>query len=181
MITVPKIQIALKRKYLNNSIVMAPNVYLWGSFESDFVRVTKSGYGIEYEIKLSKSDFKADFKKSNLKIEGINNDRHVIYSSFKKHEWLLTGKGPTEFYYVFPESLINPNDVPDWAGIVIAREIPPSEYYTQSHVRVHLLRKAKRLNREPLSDMKIKNIYTSCYYRYWTEVEKRNTNQILML
>ena len=51
--------------------------YTW---ESDFLALTKSGYLYEGEVKISKSDFKADFKKkekhnilqeSYAKIEGV--------------------------------------------------------------------------------------------------------------
>jgi hypothetical protein len=181
MITVPKIQIALKRDFNNSSTVMAPNIFLWGVFESDFVRVTKSGYGIEYEIKLSKSDFKADFKKKKLNIVGIGSDRHVIYNSITKHEWLSSGKGPTEFYYVFPEGLIKHEDVPEWAGIIEVYEHISNYYQSGSRMCLKPVRNSKRLNKEKLSTIKLNDIYTSCYYRYWSEVEKRNTNQILML
>lgn len=92
MITVPKIQIALKREYNNTSIVMAPNIFLWSSFESDFVRVTKSGYGIEYEIKLSRSDFKADFKKSNVSFKQWNG-KQAEYVKNSKHDWLIMHHG----------------------------------------------------------------------------------------
>ena len=35
-------------------------------WESDFFAISKSGYAIEVEVKISKSDFKADFKKYKL-------------------------------------------------------------------------------------------------------------------
>jgi len=50
------------------------NVYLF-RWESDFLSVTKEGLVYEFEIKLSKSDFKADFKKK---------DKHRILNSFNK-------------------------------------------------------------------------------------------------
>lgn len=150
---------------------MAPNIFLWPPFESDLVRVTKSGYAIEYEIKLTKSDFKADFKKRKLKYEGFDG-RHVKYSSRSKYDWLLEGNGATEFYYVFPKDLIKHEDVPEWAGIIEVSE---------NRIHLDVIRKSKRLNKTCVSDQKLKDIYTSCYYRYWSEVSKRNTNQILML
>lgn len=48
--------------------IYVPNVS-WGFFgghEADLVRITRSGYLYEYEIKRSWTDFKADFKKSRF-------------------------------------------------------------------------------------------------------------------
>ena len=45
------------RYFLNNLYVFS------NSWESDYLSLTKSGYLYEGEVKISKSDFKADFKK----------------------------------------------------------------------------------------------------------------------
>ncbi len=45
----------------SNKII--PNVKLY-DYEADLLRITKAGFLHEYEIKLTKSDYKADFKKS---------------------------------------------------------------------------------------------------------------------
>jgi hypothetical protein len=180
MINAASIQLAIKREYETSSLVVVPNIFLWSPFESDLVRVTKSGYAIEYEIKLSRSDFKADFKKSKLKYEGFE-DRQVQYSTKTKHELLVEGFGPTEFYYAFPRGLIDHDQVPEWAGIIEVYEWPSNLYQCGYRTIINCIRKAKRLNKKPLSDSKLKDIYVSCYYRYWSEISKRNTNQILML
>ena len=44
--------------------IVVPNVLL-GSYEADFITITKSHYLIEVEIKISISDFRADFKKKH--------------------------------------------------------------------------------------------------------------------
>ncbi len=44
--------------------IVVPNVLL-GSYEADFITITKSDYLIEVEIKISISDFRADFKKKH--------------------------------------------------------------------------------------------------------------------
>lgn len=48
----------------NKGQIVVPNVLL-GSYEADFVTITKSDYLIEVEIKISISDFRADFKKKH--------------------------------------------------------------------------------------------------------------------
>ena len=44
--------------------IVVPNVLL-GSYEADFIMITKLDYLIEVEIKISISDFRADFKKKH--------------------------------------------------------------------------------------------------------------------
>ena len=44
--------------------IVVPNVLL-GPYEADFITITKSDYLIEVEIKISISDFRADFKKKH--------------------------------------------------------------------------------------------------------------------
>lgn len=44
--------------------IVVPNVLL-DSYEADFITITKSDYLIEVEIKISISDFRADFKKKH--------------------------------------------------------------------------------------------------------------------
>ena len=45
--------------------IVVPSVLL-GPYEADFITITKSNYLIEVEIKISISDFRADFKKKAL-------------------------------------------------------------------------------------------------------------------
>ena len=49
---------------INKGQIVVPNVLL-GSYEADFITITKSDYMIEVEIKISISDFRADFKKKH--------------------------------------------------------------------------------------------------------------------
>ena len=49
---------------VNKGQIVVPNVLL-GPYEADFVTITKSDYLIEVEIKISISDFRADFKKKH--------------------------------------------------------------------------------------------------------------------
>lgn len=43
--------------------LIIPNFYLNSPFEMDVCKITKAGIVYEYEIKISRSDFKNDFKK----------------------------------------------------------------------------------------------------------------------
>lgn len=90
----------LSHYYFKQGICI-PNVYLY-AWECDFLRVTKSGYVFEYEVKVSLSDFKADFNKKS------------------KHKRLQdnSSRKPNRFYYACPNDLIKPDEVPEYAGLI---------------------------------------------------------------
>jgi hypothetical protein len=89
-----------------NNIVL-PNFY-YNKFEMDLFRLLPSGYIYEYEIKISKSDFKQDFMKSNY---------HSGYYN-KKHDLIKSGKLANKFFFVCPENLIEIDEIPDYAGLI---------------------------------------------------------------
>jgi hypothetical protein len=87
-----------------------------GLHECDVLGITKAGYLVEFEIKRSRSDFRADFKKKH------------------KHECLKEGKGvkrgrgrnkgriwfktTNRFYYICEDGLIKKSEVPKYAGLM---------------------------------------------------------------
>ena len=82
--------------------IIIPN-YFFGWYEMDLFKLSKSGVIYEYEIKISRSDFFNDFKKD----EG------------KKHDKIKNGQGKANrFFFVVPEDLIKPEEVPDYAGLL---------------------------------------------------------------
>lgn len=72
--------------------------YAFGKHESDFLTVTSAGYIHEIEIKMSRSDFLADFKKQD------------------KHTRLQHGEYANYFWFAVPQGLLLPADIPDYAG-----------------------------------------------------------------
>ncbi len=82
----------------------APNIHLFTN-ESDFVTVTRAGYLHEYEIKLTRSDYKRDRKKL----------RHKHLSGEMDLRW--TGK-PAQFWFVTPPELIDLDELPEYAGLI---------------------------------------------------------------
>lgn len=81
------------------------NVFMY-QWECDFWCMSKSGYAKEIEIKISRSDFKADFKKQ------------------RKHLLLSSAKGsPNKFYYACPSGLLLLSEVPKYAGLIYWDEI----------------------------------------------------------
>jgi len=76
------------------------NIYYW-PWECDVLALTKSQYLYEYEVKISRSDFMADFKKT------------------EKHRETSNGQGANYFYYVTPEGLVKSDEVPEHAGLKV--------------------------------------------------------------
>lgn len=61
--SVQEIQNVLKRKFYNHKYDLQNSYIFQNGWECDFFSMTKSGYYYEIEIKVSRSDFFADFKK----------------------------------------------------------------------------------------------------------------------
>jgi len=84
------------------------NLYVFG-WESDFLILTKSGYWYETEIKISRADFKNDFKHKE--------DKHNKALSNKENN-----HKPNYFSYGVPENMISLDEVPEYAGLIYIYE-----------------------------------------------------------
>ena len=157
------IQLALFRDKIGSHKIMMPNYTPYKWYECDMMGVTKSGYMREWEIKISKSDFKADaLKGKKLYDQKVRSYRHE-----NKHQLLESGneKCPSQFWYVVPEDLIQVNDVPDFAGLIYARE-------RYGKIRLIDIKNAPRIHRTKVDDKVIDHIKFVLYYRYWNEKAK---------
>lgn len=85
-------------------------VYKW---ESDLLLISKSDYAYEVEAKISRSDFKNDFKHKVDK-HTIMEERSILSSKIDN----LGSKLPNYFYYAVPENLIAVEEVPEYAGLI---------------------------------------------------------------
>lgn len=113
--------------HLTNSFI-----YEW---ESDFFCLSKEGYAYEVEVKISRADFRADFKKVNKhKILG-SRGRIVTIPDFTGKYSLIKGKlveaphtyvrfvngrtsSPNRFIYLAPVGVIPHDEVPEYAGLM---------------------------------------------------------------
>ena len=114
------------------------NLYVFG-WESDFLLKTKSGYWYEAEIKISLSDFKADFKKKEK--HQILENGFKIWKSWKynpltkekiEYNKEVKTKRPNYFTYAVPwylEEQVKPL-LPKYAGLLVlernGQEMEPS-------------------------------------------------------
>lgn len=127
-------------------ILLIPNIFV-GHFEIDLLQLSKAGMTTEYEIKISKADFKKDAEKSFT-------DRNFIKT--KKHDYLRSGQGSNYFYFILPKGIIDISEVPDFAGLIELGEDVKEVRYTK---HAPLLTKNKN---EGIKE----TIFKSGYYRY---------------
>ncbi len=149
-----RIQRALYWKHRSTAQVMLPNYTSSRWYESDVLVVTSAGYTIEYEIKLSLADFKADFRNKSEKHKRLRDGHPTLFV-------------PTRFYFVVPEMLLSPRDVPDYAGLVFMRFIRPA-YRPQTLVR-SVVQKAPRRDGGKVGTEVVRRMKEVSYYRFWNE------------
>ncbi len=91
----------------------------YGLSECDVISISKSNYIYEHEVKISRSDFKADFKKGKHKL--MTERKSIIERLIKennemvKDTWYFT---PNYFYFVVPKNLISIEEIPEYAGLM---------------------------------------------------------------
>lgn len=102
IVTANEIQKELLNFVKGSYDVVLPNFY-FGRYECDVFRITQSDFVFEYEIKISRSDFFADFKKSKG----------------DKHGDMANGTcKPNRFFFVVPENLVKVEEIPIYAGLI---------------------------------------------------------------
>lgn len=121
------------------------NVYLFGS-ESDFFAISKSGYCVEVEVKISRADFKNDFTKTTS-------------SGKNKHEYLVSENTfkPNQFYFAVPDGLIKPDELPKQYGLIYC-----DDWSARIIKRAKYLHKEKHMNNEVF----LKRLLSKFYHRY---------------
>lgn len=151
------IQKILMARY-NHEYVLT-NSYIFG-WESDYFGMAKqSGYFYEIEIKISKSDFKNDFKNKTVKHLCLSNGhKDIISIPQKEAQRYIYPKGhiklgysplkyknniiPNRFYYAVPEELVNKiiDLLPKYAGLLVIKN-----NYCEEIKNAPLLHKKKNL------------------------------------
>jgi hypothetical protein len=123
-ITTQEMEVAIANHIGFRVCIIVPNLS-WGfdgMHECDIFYIRKSGYAVEVEIKRTKSDLLADFKKGHKHIDKQNRI--------------------AEFYYALPEDLLDKvyDLIPKNAGIIKCYKLPYGRI-----VRASTVRKAKRI------------------------------------
>lgn len=142
---------------------MVPNYTPPGWWECDLAVVTRASFFVEYEIKLTLSDLRADAKKSDEVLRSFRRPttgkKKWVRLNRNKHTSLMCGdhRGPSRFVYVVPESLAG--CVPDWSGVYV---VQPGK-----RVHGHVWRKAPLLHRGKVDRMFVRKMKEAAYYRMW--------------
>lgn len=151
---------ALRRKFgVQDVHCRIENAYVFKSdWESDFLIITKAGYVVEFEVKISKADFQADKKKvqkhsilemgkftrswKSYSHKDPETQRDVYKDYFEEKEWK---NRPHRFYYVVPSGMLASSEVPKYAGLMCVNE----------NGTIEKVKEAPFIHKEPLELSKI--------------------------
>lgn len=151
--------------------VIMPNVHVGHWNECDALLVLKSGYTHEVEMKLSRSDFRADFKKTNWWHQVPDDRSWASEGSLRpveenKHVLLERGQGfPNRFSFLVPEGLVTPDEVPPYAGLM---------YFTRNegeYGRIRVERQAKLLHKTKITPERLARLTKKFVWRYNDRIE----------
>ena len=161
--------------------------YLFNAFifqnsnESDYFSINSSGYSLEGEIKLSYSDFKADFKKDRNRIyekcngkeviqvkDAINYNKAIIDFDKKKNKerqlacsvYFKKVKNfiPNYFFYICPENLIDISELNDKTGLYYIKPI------NNKLARIEVIKKPKFLHKNKFDNFGL--LAQKYYYKF---------------
>lgn len=148
--------------------IIAPNIEIFYTGEMDVCSIMKTGMVCEYEIKLSRADFKADFKKEHKhpvfhkRLEGIDHELKSGYSG--AYVYRVEYTAPNFYYYVVPKNLIKVEEIPVYAGLIT---FPPNNIFAMETVK-----RAKKLHNNPISPEKMSLITEKLMWRCWSAKQK---------
>lgn len=118
------------------------NVYVH-DWEADLFSVTATPYSYEIEVKVSRSDFFADFKKV----------KHELFKTYKSMPPLTHKQAPNKYMFACPVGLISLTEVPEYAGLI----------YVMDNGEARLMKKAPFLHKD------IFNIREMLFMKYYNQ------------
>jgi hypothetical protein len=159
IVTTSEMEVAIAKYFNYRTHIVIPNLS-WGFFshECDLFLIRKSGFGFEVEIKRSKSDMLADFKKYHGHVDRKN---RIV-----------------QLYYAFPIELLPKVEdlVPEDCGIITVKKYKSvgNEYraYASMHREAKRRKGAKKLTQT--EQLKITRLASM---RIWTLKEKLNLSK----
>ena len=143
--------------------LIVPNCYTLYDNEADLFCLRPSGLCDEIEIKVSRSDFKADAKKTvriSTKLDKPTPYRTHKFVRKTKREALESGDMSNYFWYAVPDGLITPDEVPVWAGLI----------YIRSNGYAYVIKSAKRLHKQPMHPAEAYKTARKMNYKFWNKV-----------
>lgn len=134
-------------------------------WECDVIQVRPSGRWIEYEVKMSRSDFKVDATKSReVGPYVFGQQRPTVL----KHDLLQnTEEGPNFFYFVAPKGMLSLEEIPIWAGLIEVWESSDlPEAPSRKDIQIHTTREAPLRHKMKIADTVRSHALSVCYWRY---------------
>ncbi len=121
--------------------------YFHSDWEADILIIDFDGFSHEIEIKLSKSDFKNDFKKSYINAK--------TGEKFLKHDKICCGDYPcNSFSFLLPMGMIEHSAIPEHCGII--------EFYHNVdnwETEFYLIRQPKKVHEDSYWKLNDKDIF----------------------
>lgn len=156
-----------------NAII--PNCYSQFDNECDLFALRGSGFYDEIEIKVTKSDFKNDSKKSVKILNENSSSWRDRYIDTPKHEALEVGDPSMAnyYWYAIPVGLVDHSEIPAWAGIIeVSVECDKNGDVLLERCYAREVRMPKRLHstKMPLEEQ-LKQV-RKLGYRYWNLINK---------
>lgn len=138
-----------------------PNYTPAGWWEADVFELTEAGYFREYEVKLTRADYRRDADKSREKWVARG-----TYRTDVKHELLAGGseKGPSRFWYVTPVGLIDKAELPEWAGLMEVTDRGP-KHRRERRYTLREVAKARQLHKAKIRPTVETDARGTCYWR----------------
>lgn len=157
---------------------MLANVYVnGGPWESDVVKIMKSLLFVEYEIKLTKRDFDADFDKCHHKFDRAT-DGSRVRVPVTKHDFYVSGDKcigtvavprPKQFYFVCPKNMVSVDAIPEHAGLIYFDHRQSYAFGMQIEKRAPSLKNPTRLSDH--------NLFSLLYKATWKMVVGYDSRQ----
>ena len=141
--------------------LVVPNSRLFYG-ESDVLSITKTDFAYTHEIKISKSDFKAEFNGVN-RCKWLWHDTLKKVFESKKYYAASAVQVPNYYLFVCPDGLILPEEIPEYAGLV---------YWTNGDApRLAQIVKPPRIHKEIVTQVQKDKLGVSLMWRYWTRCQ----------
>ena len=97
--------------------ILIPN-YFFDRYEMDLFRITNNDMIVEYEIKTTRADYRADFKKTYT-MGPKSYSPGAKWKTVNKHEAMISAECRTNrFFFVVPDGMVKPDEVPKYAGLI---------------------------------------------------------------
>lgn len=151
-----------------------------GLHECDVLAISKADLIYEFEVKISRSDFRKDFTKEHkhrLLLERKGISKYDKYKNGKRlDEQVSWFNIPNYFSYLVPKDLISVEEVPEYAGLIYIYDDYKTIEWVKRPPKLHDHRADDSLIRSIVHNLTCKFIFGSSYMRYMQKQSELNKN-----